>query len=529
MESVVRYGPRRAAILHPELRRRSRLPAPAPVLLAACIAAAFALIPVAFVLWVLVETGAAGAAALIFRPRVAELLLDTLLLELLAVPLAILLALALAWLTERTDLPLAALWRWLAVVPLGIPAFVHAYAWDSTFPVLRGLWPAVAISVLAYFPFVYLPIVAQLRRLDPAVEDVAATLGHAPARAFVRVVVPQLRLAILGGGLLIALHLLAEYGLYALIRFDTLTTAIVNQFQAVYDGPAANLLGIVLVACALAVMSLEAWLRGKRRYARVGSGAARTAPLMQLRGVALLWLLVPAMTVALSVALPLIVLARWLWRGGSAAWEGHALVAALGETALYALLGAALACLVGLPIAWMSARAPGRLQRWLESAHLYVGSLPGVIVALSLVAITVRVALPLYQTVVTLLAAYVLLFLPRVIIALRASLAQVPAELEQAAAALGRPPLAVALQITLRLAAPGIVAGMALVAMGIATELTATLMLSPLGTTTLATEFWARTGEFNHAGAAPFALAMVVLSMPLCVILYRQATGALGR
>jgi iron(III) transport system permease protein len=84
---------------------------------------------------------------------------------------------------------------------------------------------------------------------------------------FLRAVLPQLRLAIHGGALLIALHLLAEYGLYVLIRFDTLTTAIVDQFQAVYNGPAANLLGIVLVACAIAVLRLEAWLRGDRRYA----------------------------------------------------------------------------------------------------------------------------------------------------------------------------------------------------------------------------------------------------------------------
>ena len=177
----------------------------------------------------------------------------------------------------------------------------------------------------------------------------------------------------------------------------------------------------------------------------------------------------------------------------------------------------------------MSARTPGRLQRGLEACHLYVGSLPGVIVALALVAVTVRVALPLYQTVAMLIAAYVLLFLARAIIALRASLAQVPIELEQAAVALGRPPLLAAVGTTLRLAAPGIAAGMALVAMGVTTELTATLMLSPIGTRTLATEFWALTAEFDHVAAAPYALAMVLLSLPLCVILYRQALEAIGR
>jgi iron(III) transport system permease protein len=132
----------------------------------------------------------------------------------------------------------------------------------------------------------------------------------------------------------------------------------------------------------------------------------------------------------------------------------------------------------------------------------------------------------MWASMATLLIAYVLLFLPRAIVSVRASLAQVPVELQNAAIALGRPPLRAAIGTTLRLALPGIAAGMALVAMGIVTELTATLMLSPIGTETLATQFWSRTGEFDHMGAAPFALAMVVLSIPLCVILHRQATGA---
>jgi iron(III) transport system permease protein len=498
-----------------------------PLLLAAAlVVAAFALLPAGFILSVLLQSGWDTAVALIFRQRVGEILVSTLVLQALAVPLSVGLALILAWLTERSDLPGRALWRWLAVAPLAIPAFVMAYAVDSTFPMLRGLWPAVGISVLAYSPLVYLPVIAQLRRLDPAAEEIAATLGQSPATIFLTVVLPQLRLAILGGALLIALHLLAEYGLFVLIRYDTLTVAIVNQFQAVYDGPAANLMGIVLVACAAGVLGLDAWLRRDRRYARVGSGAARSAPLATLGPWSLPLLLLPIANAALAVGLPIVTLVRWMLTGGVEAWHLPELGAAFGQSFFYAALGAAFVCLAALPIAWMSARAPGPVQRALENVHLYVGGLPGVIVALALVAITVRVALPFYQTVATMLVAYVLLFLPRAIVSIRASLAQVPVELQQAATALGRPPLSAAIGITLRLATPGIAAGMALVAMGIMTELTATLMLSPIGTETLATQFWARTGEFDHVGAAPFALAMVVLSIPLCVILHRQATAA---
>ena len=507
----------------PLVRHRRQAAHPALVA-AALLVAAVALIPAGFVIWVLIQSGWDTASAMIFRPRVGEIFLATVLLQALAVPLSVLLAVVLAWLTERSDLPFRGLWRWLAVAPLAIPAFVMAYAWDSTLPMLRGLWPAVGISVLAYFPLVYLPVIAQLRRLDPAAEDVAATLGHSPARVFVTVVLPQLRLAILGGGLLIAMHLLAEYGLFVLIRYDTLTVAIVNQFQAVYDGPAANLMGIVLVACAAGLLALEAWLRGDRRYARVGSGAARVAPLARLGKSAPLWMVLPILVSLLAVGLPLATLTRWLWIGGTAALHLDQLLPALGQSAFYAVLGALFVTLAALPIAWLSARAPGPLQRALENVHLHVGALPGVIVALALVAISIRVALPLYQTVATMLIAYVLLFLPRAVVSIRASIAQVPLELQQAATALGRSPFRAALGTTLRLAFPGIAAGMSLVAMGIVTELTATLMLSPVGTETLATQFWSRTGEFDHMGAAPFAIAMVVLSIPLCIILHRQAT-----
>jgi iron(III) transport system permease protein len=180
-------------------------------------------------------------------------------------------------------------------------------------------------------------------------------------------------------------------------------------------------------------------------------------------------------------------------------------------------------------MAWLSVRAPGRLQRLLEACHYYVGALPGIIVALALVTITVRVALPLYQTVATLLFGYVLMFLPRALVGLRASIAQAPVELERAAMSLGRRPLTAIRQTTLRLAAPGAAAGMALVALGIANELTGTLMLAPNGTRTLATRFWAFADELDFAAAAPYAAMMVILSLPLVALLRLQTERMLGR
>src|SRR5437879_11253179 len=147
---------------------------------AASIVALFALSPVAFIGWVAIETGWPTVSALVFRPRVGELLVNTALLVVLTVPLCMVVGVALAWLIERTDLPGKRTLSWLAVTPLAIPAFVHSYAWVSQVPGLHGIGAGTFISVLAYFPFLYLPVTAALRRLDPNLEETASSPGLSP-------------------------------------------------------------------------------------------------------------------------------------------------------------------------------------------------------------------------------------------------------------------------------------------------------------------------------------------------------------
>jgi iron(III) transport system permease protein len=509
--------------------RAWRLPRHSAVLATAGLVALLSLIPLGFIVAAAIGAGWDNVVRLVIRPRVGELLVNTMWLELITLPVTTALAVGLAWITERTALAGAKWWSALLVAPLAIPAFVQSYSWNSVLPQLHGLGGVVVIAVISYLPFVYLPVAAQLRRLDPALEDGAASLGKSPGAIFWMVVLPQLRLPICAGALLAGLHLLGEYGLFAMMRYDTFATAIVDQFQSVYDGPAANLLGGVLVLCCLVLFGLEALVRGDRRYARLGSGAARQ-PVRHRLGV---WrigaVLLLVVTATLSLGVTFMVLLRWLWIGGPDVWLAGELWSSLGQTIVLSLVGAALTTLLALPMAWLSVRGTGRVQRWLEAAHLYAGALPGIIVALALVSITVRLMLPLYQTAATLIFAYALMFLPRALTGLRSSMAQAPVDLERAAMSLGKPPLTAVWHTTMRLAAPGVAASLALCALGIGNELTGTLLLAPNGTRTLATKFWALTSELDYVPAAPYALLLIVLSLPLTVLLRRQAERALSQ
>ncbi|WP_457965567.1 iron ABC transporter permease [Arthrobacter sp. D1-29] len=495
----------------------------------AVLIALFSLVPLGYVVYMTVATGWDTAVELIFRPRVGELLLNTVLLTVVTVPLCLILGVGGAWLVERTRLRGHRIWAVLLAAPLAIPAFVNSYAWVSAVPSLEGLGSGVLIATLSYFPLVYIPAAATLSRLDPAIEQSAASLGLGAWRVFFRVVLPQLRLAMTGGALLVGLHLLAEYGAFAMIRFDTFTTAIMVQFQSTFNGTAGNMLASVLVFFCLILLVLEARGRGSARYARIGSGAQAKAIRLPLHAYQVPAQLSLAALTALAFGLPLFLVLRWTLAGGPAVWVADEFIPALLQTLGYGLAGALVTTIVAFPMAYLAVRYPSWFSKSLELSNYVTSSLPGIVVGLAFVTVSIRLVPGLYQTAGVLVAAYVLLFLPRALVNLRAGLAQAPKELDEAAQALGKPPLLAFIRVTLRLTAPAAAGGAALVFLAIANELTATLLLSPNGTRTLATEFWSKSSEIDYSGAAPYALLMILLSAPMTYLLFQQSKKVAGQ
>jgi iron(III) transport system permease protein len=151
--------------------------------------------------------------------------------------------------------------------------------------------------------------------------------------------------------------------------------------------------------------------------------------------------------------------------------------------------------------------------------------MPGIVIALALVTVSIRAMPSLYQTTAMLLVGYLILFLPRAVVSVRASFELVPPVYEDVARSLGCSEPAAAARVTLPLIGPGLASSVALVALAISTELTATLLLSPLGTVTLSTRFWSEASSVAYGAAAPYALALVLLSIPSAWLLGRLTVG----
>jgi iron(III) transport system permease protein len=487
------------------------------------VVAATSLLPLGFVVVSTADLGAGEAWDLLTRPRFGDLLWNTTRLLLGAVALSVVLGVGCAWLVVRTDLPLSGLWHGLLCAPLAVPAFVNGYGWISTTHAVQSYWGAVLVVSLSYYPLVYLPTVAALSRLDSSLEDVAASLGTGAWASFFRVVLPATSPAVLGGALLVGLHLLGEYGALQILNYPTLTTGILDQYRVSFNGPAATMLALVLVAFCLVLLGLELLARGHRRRSRVGSGVRRTARRHPLGRAAPAWVVGLLGFAALSLGVPLASLVRWLVRGSSSSLPQGDLGAALGTTLGLAIAGGLLATVAAVPVAWLAVRHRGLLATVIERAVYPANALPGIVVALALVTISIRAVPSLYQTLPVLVVGYVILFLPRAAVGVRSTLELAPPVLEDVATSLGCTRAGAARRVTLPLLLPGLAASMALVCLAVATELTATLLLAPTGTSTLATEFWSRAAAVEYGAAAPFALALVLLSVPATWLLGRSA------
>jgi iron(III) transport system permease protein len=505
--------------------RRGRRRPPVALLAVSAAVALLVLVPVGFLLDQALATGWDEVQRLLFRAFVGDLLVNTTSLVAVATAACAVLGVAVAWLVERTDLPGRRVWAVLAALPITVPAFVTSYSWVSITPAVQGFWGAAGIVTLAYYPLVYLPVAAVLRGTDPALEESARSLGMGPWRTFFRVTLPQTRVALLGGMLLVSVHMLSEYGAFAMLRFQTFTTAIYDQYKLSFDGAAASMLASVLVLLCLVLLVTELGLRGRGRYARVDSGSARPiAPSRLGRG---RWAVGAgfAALIGLALGLPLATLVYWVATGSSAGFDPGALLAATGTSLKLGLGAAALTTLLALPVSVLSVRHPSRVATAIERAAYIPFALPGIVVALSLIVLSIHYFPALYGTTQLLIVAYAILSLPLALVTTRAAMAQAPPVHEEVARSLGNRPIVAMARVTLPRILPGLGAAAALVFLATVTELTATLLLAPIGTQTLATQFWAQASTLSYAAAAPYAALMVAISALPTYLLTRRLGG----
>jgi iron(III) transport system permease protein len=490
---------------------RRRLP---PLLTTSAVAVTVAvLLPLAFLVVQAVQVGWPELRQLLFRQLTAHLVWNTVSLVVVVTALCAAVGTTAAWFVERTDLPGRRILAVLVVIPLGIPDFVVSFGWRAIFPSMGGFWAAVLVMTLAVYPLVFLPVAASLRGADPAQEEVARSLGLGRMRTFWSVTVGQARTAILGGAILVGLVVLAEFGAFEILGYQTLTTEIYNEFQVGFNEPAACALSLILVLLGAGLLAGEGAVRGGGRSARVGGGAARVLRPVRLGRARPVVLAGVVLLVGLALGVPVGAIVSLLVQGGHSTLPPASLGIATLNTFAYAAAAGVVATVAALPVALLSVRYPRPRVMALERINMVVLAVPGLVVALSFTYVTEHfLSGAFYQTSPLLVLAYAIMFFPLAVVAVRAAVARSPVGLEEVGRSLGVPRRSVLRRVTLPLIAPGLAAAFALVFLETATELTATLVLHPTNVETLATQFWAYQSNLSYSQAAPYAGVMVLIA-----------------
>lgn len=509
--------------LSPTRRPTSTTP-PVVLIVASILVAAAALLPLLYLIERAVHDGLHASAAALLRPRVGILFANTLTLVLAVCALATLIGILSAWALTCLHLPAPRLWVVLACLPLSIPSFVGAFAWLSVFPHITGLWPLTAVMSAASAPFVTVPTVAAFLQADHSSADVARTLGRSRAHVFFTITLPQIMPAAGAGTLIVALYTLADFGAPSMLRYDTLTTGVFSLLSAGASRSAPAAIGVVITVIAAGLVLCENLLRARHHataHAHYQPAPARLTA-WKTTGVTLALSTIGA----LSVGAPIIaLLARALSNTRyDTDWER---IAHAGLTTL--TIGAAaatVAVVLGLPLSYISARLRSCMVTLLEIATFSGHALPGVVLALAMVSLTLALTPWAYQSLGALVIALVLLYLPKGVGAMRAGFQQVPVAAEESARTLGDGPLRVWWRVSLPQTLPAIGAGWLLIATAVMKELPVTLMLRPTGTNTLATELWNSSSLGAYGASAPVALALVVVGLVPALMLARKVEKA---
>ena len=467
----------------------------------------------------------------------------TLITTLLAVPFAFALA--------RLPIPGKSAILAMASLPLILPSFVSAYAlvlllgrsgvvtqWLQAqgvgFGSIYGMGGVVLVYTLTLYPYVLLPAIAAFKAVDVSMEEAAQNLGSSPGRTIFTVTLPIVMPAILAGGLLVFIETLENFGVPFVLAED-MPIFSVEAFKLFIGETAPNpssagVLGVLLILTTAAVLLVQRRFLGARRFA---TNARQAAPLLKvgagLQAVATVycWTIV---ILALVPFFSIVVLSFLEFRGpvlhphfslDNFGFLFSRALRPLANTLVFATVAAVCVTLIGVPIGYVVARYRSGVASLLDVLATLPFAVAGPVLAIGFIVSFNAGALILTGGPVILVLAYTVRKVPFAVRSASAIVHQIDASLEEASISLGRSPLQTFLRIVVPLMLGGVLSGMVLSWVTVASELSATVVLysGPWSTLTVVMFQALESGGAGIATAA--ASFLIVVSLLPIALLYR--------
>jgi iron(III) transport system permease protein len=485
------------------------------------------------------------------RPFYRAAIANTLGIGLAATVLTTALAVPFAFALARLPIPGKAAILALAALPLVLPSFVSAYAivlllgrsgivtqwlqsWGLGFGSIYGAGGIVLVYTLTLYPYVLLPTIAAFKAVDVSMEEAAQGLGSSPRRTVWTVTLPIVLPAILAGALLVFIETLENFGVPFVLAEDMPIFAV-EAFKLFIGETAPNpasagVMGVLLILTTALVLLVQRRFLAARRFAtntrqappilRIGRGLKAAATLY-------CWAIV---ILALVPFLAIVVLSFLEFRGP--VLHGHFSLAnfaglfdrslrPLLNTLVFASLAAVCVTLIGVPIGYVVTRFRSGVATVLDVVATLPFAVAGTVLAIGFVVSFNSGMLVLTGGPLILVLAYSVRKVPFAVRSASAIVHQIDPSLEEASISLGRSPWQTFLRIVVPLMLGGILSGVVLTWVTVASELSATVVLysGPWRTMTVVM-FQALEGSGAGIATAAASTLIVVTLLPI-VLLYR--------
>lgn len=462
-----------------------------------------------------------------------------------------------AWLVVMCRFPGQRLFEWALLLPLAVPTYVIAYAYtdflqfagplqsalrnwfgwgngDYWFPEIRSLGGAAALITLVLYPYVYLLARASFMEQSVCVLDVGRTLGLGPWRMFTRIAMPLARPAVIGGVSLVLMETLNEFGAVQFFGVDTFTTGIYRTWFGLGEQAVAAQLAACLLLFVLALVLLEYWSRGKRRFFHT-TGRYQSLPEYRLTG----WRasaasLACALPIVLGFLLPAGLLLVMAVNTGDALWGVRFMDFARNSLVL-AGISAVVAVVLALLLSYGMRLHPGRGLRLATRVAAMGYAIPGSVIAVGImiplawldqrINLFLRehagfmVGLILSGTGFVLVYAYAVRFLAVSFNSIEASLSKVTPSMDAAARTLGQSPGGALRRVHTPLIRGSLLAASILVFVDVMKELPATIILRPFNFDTLAVRAYSLASDERLAESSTASLAIVAVGIIPVILL----------
>ncbi len=492
-------------------------------------------------------------------PAFAEILVNTVVFIIGSAGVATVLALFLAFMNTRTNIPFKFLFRIISIIPMMVPHILFAVSWVLLLNPSNGMINLfirqffgiegaalniytmagmILVEGLLDLPIAYLVIAPAMSAFDVSLEESSRVCGASNLRTLTRITLPVLRPAILAAATLVIVRSLASFAVPSVIgmpgRIYVLSTHIYRVVATGYatDYGLAAAIGMSALAASITLIFVYRRLTQEgEKYVTVSSRGYRPT-VIDLKGARIPLFGIVGLLSFVLIVLPVLVLfytslvpysmvpsaravAMMSWKHWIAVFNDPVSLLSLKNSLYLGIGGATAGIVLAFFVSYVIVKVRTKGAGFLESLSFLSFSFPGIVVGIGFMWFFVRT--PLYATIWALFIGYIATYLPYGIRPLTSAFIQIHSHLEESSRVCGGGAFYTMRRIVIPLLIPGIVSGWILMATMFVRELSLSVVLSRPGTEVLAVQILRFSEDGLWGRLSALGILMIFISTALVV------------